>query len=308
MGPYLSSPIRDKRTTVGENQQLKYATCEMQGWRNTMEDAKLANIELDSETMLFGVFDGHGGKEVAEFVSRHFCPELLLNRSYKQGNIEQALKENFLRMDEMLKTTEGLKEIIRIAKDLPDNYPVEADTSMMVAGCTAVVAVLRNNTLYVANAGDSRCVISREVRALEMSYDHKPDLPGEHERIVRAGGSVSEGRVMGNLNLSRSIGDLEYKKNMSIPQKDQMITAYPEVRIETITNKDSFMVLACDGVWDMLTSQECINFVAQRLENKSLRNIAEETLDRCLAPDIASSGGLGCDNTTIVIVQFKHRL
>ena len=306
MGPYLSSPIRDKRTTVGENQHVKFSTCEMQGWRNTMEDAKLANMELDPETMLFGVFDGHGGKEVAEFVSRHFCTELLRNRSYRQGNIEQALKENFLHMDEMLRSPEGLKEVIRIAKDLPDNYQVEADPSMMIAGCTAVVAVLRNKTLYVANAGDSRCVVSRDSRALEMSYDHKPDLAGEHERIVRAGGSVSDGRVMGNLNLSRSIGDLEYKKNMSIPQKDQMITAYPEVKIDTLTSKDEFLVLACDGVWDMLTSQECINFVADRIKNKPLTTIAEEVLDRCLAPDIASSGGLGCDNTTIVIIQFKH--
>lgn len=304
MGPYLSSPIRDKKTTVGENHRIRYASCEMQGWRNTMEDAKLANIALDAETMLFGVFDGHGGKEVAEFVARHFCEELLRNRSYQQGNLEQALKENFLHMDEMLRTPDGLKEVIRIAKDLPNNYPVEADSSMMVAGCTAVVALIRNRTLYVANAGDSRCVISREGRAVEMSMDHKPDLPEELNRIVRAGGTVDDGRVMGNLNLSRSIGDLEYKKNLNIPQKDQMITAYPEVKIEPLTDKDDFIVLACDGVWDMLTSQECINFVAQRIKNKPLQTITEETLDRCLAPDIASSGGLGCDNTTIVIAEF----
>ena len=306
MGPYLSAPIRDKKNTTGENQLVRYATCEMQGWRNTMEDAKLANIELDSETMLFGVFDGHGGKEVAEFVSRHFCAELLRNRSYQQGNLEQALKENFLRMDELLRTPDGIKEVIRISKDLPDSYPVEADSSMMIAGCTAVVALIRNRVIYVGNAGDSRCVLSRDGRAVELSQDHKPDLPGEYDRITRAGGMVDDGRVMGNLNLSRSIGDLEYKKNNSIPQKDQMITAYPEVKIEHMTDRDNFMVLGCDGVWDMLTSQDCVSFIAQRIKAKSLQTIAEETLDRCLAPDIASSGGLGCDNTTIVIVEFKR--
>jgi serine/threonine protein phosphatase PrpC len=256
--------------------------------------------------MLFGVFDGHGGKEVAEFVSRHLCAELLRNRSYQQGNLEQALKECFLRMDELLRTPDGLKEVIRISKDLPENYPVEADSSQMIAGCTSVVALLRNRTIYVANAGDSRCVLCRDGRAVELSQDHKPELPTEMERIRRAGGTVEDGRVMGNLNLSRSIGDLEYKKTSGIPQKDQMITAYPDVRIEPLGDKDEFFVLACDGVWDMLTSQECVNFVRQRIKNKSLQNIAEDTLDRCLAPDIAASGGLGCDNTTIVIVELKR--
>ena len=271
-----------------------------------MEDAKLTNVSLDDSSMVFGVFDGHGGKEVAEFVSRHFCAEILASRSYQSSNYEQALKETFLRMDEMLRTQDGLKEVIRIAKDLPDNYPVQADPSLMNAGCTSVVSLVHRNTLYVANAGDSRCVLCRDGRAIELSLDHKPDLPQERERITKAGGYVDDGRVMGNLNLSRSIGDLEYKKNNSIPAKDQMISAYPDVRIEEIGPKDEFMVLACDGVWDMLTSQECINFVADRIKNKPLTTIAEEVLDRCLAPDIASSGGLGCDNTTIVIIQFKH--
>jgi serine/threonine protein phosphatase PrpC len=271
-----------------------------------MEDAKLANLTIDDQTMVFGVFDGHGGKEVAEFVSRHFSAELLNNRAYKDGNIEQALKETFLRMDELLRTQEGLKEVIRIARDLPDNYPVQADPSQMMAGCTSVVALLRGSTLYVANAGDSRCVLNRDGRALELSIDHKPELPGERDRIVRAGGMVEDGRVMGNLNLSRSIGDLEYKKNGSLPAKDQMITAFPEVKIEQINPRDQFIVLACDGVWDMLTSQECVNFIAQRISSKPLTVIAEEVLDRCLAPDIASSGGLGCDNTTIVIVELKR--
>ena len=306
MGPYLSSPIRDKRSTSGQNALVRYGTSEMQGWRNTMEDAKLANVYFANDTMVFGVFDGHGGKEVAEFVSRHFCEELEKNRAYLAGNIELGLKEVFLRMDELIRTPNGTKEVIRIARDLPDNYPVEADPSMLVAGCTAVVALIKNNTLYVANAGDSRCVLCRDGRAIEMSIDHKPELPGELDRIKKAGGMVEDGRVMGNLNLSRSMGDLEYKKNNSIPQKDQMITAYPEVRIENLNDRDQFLVLACDGVWDMLTSQECVNFVAGRIANKDLQVIAEETLDRCLAPDIASSGGLGCDNTTIVIVQFKR--
>jgi serine/threonine protein phosphatase PrpC len=306
MGSYLSSPIRVKKTLSGEDNRVRYASCEMQGWRNTMEDAKIVNLNLDNDTMLFGVFDGHGGKEVAEFVSKHFSIELLNSKSYRNGNYEQALIDTFMRMDELLRTTEGLMEVIRIAKNLPEDHPVQADPRLMVAGCTSVVGLLRGNTLYVANAGDSRCVLNRNGKALELSNDHKPDLPKEHLRITRAGGTVTDGRVMGNLNLSRSLGDLDYKENTSIPQKDQMITAYPEVKIETISNKDLYLVFACDGVWDMLTSQECVNFISQRIGFSSLASVAEEVLDRCLAPDIAASGGLGCDNTTIIIVEFKR--
>lgn len=306
MGPYLSAPIKTKKVNSGENHRVRFASCEMQGWRNTMEDAKLTNLALDNDAMIFGVFDGHGGKEVAEFVSRHFCIEILNTRSYQDRNYELALKETFLRMDDLLRTPEGIKEVIRIAKDLPDNYPVQPDSNMMIAGCTCVVGLIVRNTLYVANAGDSRCILSRDGRCVELSYDHKPELPQERDRILKAGGVVEDGRVMGNLNLSRSIGDLDYKKNKSIPAKDQMISAYPDVTVQELSPRDDFLVLACDGVWDMLTSQECVDFIAQRIKNKPLTTVAEEVLDRCLAPDIASSGGLGCDNTTIVIVEFKR--
>lgn len=75
------------------------------------------------------------------------------------------------------------------------------------SGCTAVMAVLRGNKLYVANAGDSRCVLSRKGRAVPLSADHKPEDEPERSRIERAGGVVTgDGRVNGGLNLSRAIG------------------------------------------------------------------------------------------------------
>jgi protein phosphatase 1G len=86
-----------------------------------------------------------------------------------------------------------------------------------MAGTTAVVALVADNMLYVANAGDSRCVLSRNGKAVDMSIDHKPDMPSEKARIENAGAVIIEGRVNGNINLSRSIGDLEYKEITSLP-------------------------------------------------------------------------------------------
>lgn len=139
-----------------------------------------------------------------------------------------------------------------------------------------------------------------------MSIDHKPDMPSELQRIQKAGGSVEEGRVMGNINLSRSIGDFEYKKG-NIPPQDYMVTAFPEIKQEIIGEDTDFMVLACDGIWDMVSSQQCVDFIYERIrQGKELREIVEALLDRCLAPDISTHGGLGCDNMTCIIIKFIH--
>jgi len=71
--------------------------------------------------------------------------------------------------------------------------------------------------LYIANAGDSRCVISENGKVFELSEDHKPELKSESDRVKKAGGYITDGRINGNLNLSRALGDLEYKKNEDLP-------------------------------------------------------------------------------------------
>ena len=91
------------------------------------------------------------------------------------------------------------------------------------------------------------------------------------------------------MNLSRSLGDLEYKQNKRLSAEEQMITAYPEVVIESLGDDCDFMILACDGVWDCKTNQEACDFVTERLKknpNMKLSKIIEELLDEILATDI----------------------
>ncbi|XP_046964799.1 probable protein phosphatase CG10417 isoform X3 [Vanessa cardui] len=176
------------------------------------------------------------------------------------------------------------------------------------SGCTAVVALLRGNELYVANAGDSRCIICREGKAIDMSIDHKPEDTPELDRITKAGGKVSnDGRINGGLNLSRAIGDHSYKQNKDLDAKEQMITALPDVKTLTIeSTKDQFMVLACDGIWNYMSSQDVCNFILPRLAEgrERLSQICEEMFDHCLAPSTIGDG-TGCDNMTAIIVRFK---
>ncbi|XP_064110562.1 probable protein phosphatase CG10417 [Macrobrachium nipponense] len=174
------------------------------------------------------------------------------------------------------------------------------------SGCTACLALIRGSELYVANVGDSRIVVCRDGSAVDMSIDHKPEDDEETARIIKAGGRVTEdGRVNGGLNLSRAIGDHGYKQNKNLPPEDQMISPLPDVQSMTLGPQDQFMIVACDGIWNSLSSEEACTFVLERLaENKKLSTICEELFDHCLAPDTLGDG-TGCDNMTCIIVKFK---
>uniref|UniRef100_A0A0C9RAM4 protein-serine/threonine phosphatase n=1 Tax=Fopius arisanus TaxID=64838 RepID=A0A0C9RAM4_9HYME len=178
------------------------------------------------------------------------------------------------------------------------------------SGCTAVVAILQGNELFVANAGDSRCVLCRDGEAVELSLDHKPEDQPEMARIVKAGGKVtSDGRVNGGLNLSRALGDHAYKQNSTLSPQEQMISPLPDIKRITIDPKrDEFMVLACDGIWNFMSSGDVVKFVRERLKksDENISKICEELFDHCLAPDTMGDG-TGCDNMTAVIVKFKNQ-
>ncbi len=247
-------------------------------------------------------------------------PGLVKNSpAFKAKNYKQALIDGFLGIDKRLETPEGRKEFEAIAASIPTKNPgfgpPEGTDLASFVGCTACVALITKTEIYVANAGDSRCVLSKNGIAINMSEDHKPDLEAEKKRIEKAEGYVEDNRVNGVLNLSRSLGDLDYKHNPKLKQEEQMITAFPDVKVEKISNETDFLIIACDGVWDCLTSQKAVDYVSERL-NKSpfgspgktsvkLSKIIEDMMDSIIASDIDEKGGLGCDNMTCVIVYFN---
>ena len=109
--------------------------------------------------------------------------------------------------------------------------------------------------LFCANAGDSRCVMGVNGKAVPLSQDHKPSMLSEKTRILKAGSTINaEGRIDGNLNLSRAIGDLKYKKNKNLHARDHPITAFPDVKTVQATANIDFIVMGCDGIWETKTS------------------------------------------------------
>ncbi|XP_051507009.1 protein phosphatase 1G-like isoform X1 [Myxocyprinus asiaticus] len=506
MGAYLSQPNTEKSTADGGNKNMSYGFAAMQGWRVSMEDAHNCIPELDDETAMFAVYDGHGGEEVALYCSKYLPDIIKEQKTYKDGKLQKALEDAFLAIDGRITTEEVIKELVQIAgrpqeetEKVADEDDVDNDEAALLheeatmtieellirygqnmnknakkpcqdaskdsedgeksrtemgingetecgasadsnekaggaggaaegskmrscrraaasiggsgsastgsagdagpscssseapapgstkskffedsdeseegvdeeeegsdvedcseeedgenssendeeddteegeeedtdeeeemclpgmdgkeepgsdSGTTAVVALIRGKQLIVANAGDSRCVVSEKGKAVDMSYDHKPEDELELARIKNAGGKVTmDGRVNGGLNLSRAIGDHFYKRNKALPPEEQMISALPDVKVLTLNEDHEFMVIACDGIWNVMSSQEVVDFVNERLktdsvENRPLSAIIEELLDHCLAPD-TSGDGTGCDNMTCIIITFSPHL
>jgi serine/threonine protein phosphatase PrpC len=178
-------------------------------------------------------------------------------------------------------------------------------------GTTAVCVLLNDTDIVCANAGDSRAILCRDGKCMEMSNDHKPCVPDERKRILAAGGTVNVQKVQGravhrvnnSLSLSRSIGDLAHKKAPGLGPEEQAVTALPELIHVTRSPKDEFIVIACDGIWDVMTSQQVINFVRERLRRGLMpEEVSRALLARCLSPDPKETKGLGTDNMTCIIV------
>lgn len=297
MGAYLADPEVAKVTKAGETASFAYAACAMQGWRDSMED--FCVLEVAPEAACLGVLDGHGGQQVAAFAAQHLARSIA--GKWGEREVERGLKDSFLAVDEALRTEEVRKQL---ANSLGDGTTGEAIANDQ--GCAALLSVLIGSDIYIANAGDCRCVLGVNGQSVQLTTDHKPSLPEERDRILAAGSSITDGRVNDILDLSRGLGDLSFKANPVLAAEAQAITALPDVIKVPLTPDTDFLVMATDGVWDVLTSEACVDYVYREMRGRELKAVAEGLLDACLASDPNNLGGLGCDNMACVLVRFSR--
>ncbi|XP_014245105.1 probable protein phosphatase 2C T23F11.1 [Cimex lectularius] len=281
----LSCPDTRKQTSMTYNNDFSVATSKMQGWRPSMEDVAMILLDIpgdNSETSYFGVFDGHGGSKVSQFVGRNLH-RFIMHQPEWQTNLKEAIYRGFLDCDEAMRREEGL------VRDM--------------SGTTAVTIFIRDNVLYCGNVGDSRAIAYESNRVVPLSFDHKPTVPTEFRRIVSAGGFVEGDRVNGSLALSRALGDFDYK-NPELNPVHQIVSPVPEIVIKKIDRAWEFIVLACDGIWEVMSSHMVAEFVRARIRDRMPLNfICEALLTRCLSPR-CDGLGLGCDNMTVIIIKF----
>ena len=303
---YLDRPNTTKDTATGQSNKLgyRYAMTSMQGWRLSMEDAHIANDNIDgNNTGLFAVFDGHGGKECAEFVQKHFVEVLKQNSNFENKDYQTALKETFKRMDELMLEEDGVTK--------------KSDSRFYSQGCTANVVLITPKHIICANAGDSRSVLARsqngkDYKSWTLSEDHKPESDWEKARIIASGNKVKEGRVNGTLALSRGFGDFKYKTNESLPHDEQAVTCEPDVQVMIRQqHKDKFIVIACDGIWDCLSDDECIAKMHEKMSQKEVSEAGQlsecigEIFDEICPEDLATrTKKVGTDNMTALCVEL----
>lgn len=307
-------PAPDSTTTAEKPQLchsfvLKGYVADRQGEREDMQDAHVVKddfLKLVPEAhksitrlALYAVFDGHGGVRASRFASQHLHNNL--RDRFPKGDIKQVEKEIKKIFIETFKKTDEdfLKEAAR-------NKPSWKD------GTTAVVVLAINDTLYIANLGDSKAVLCRYKEAeakhvgMSLTVDHSPSVYEERIRIQKAGGNVRDGRVMGVLEVSRSLGDGPYKRHG--------VTCVPDVKRCQLTDNDKYLMIACDGLWKSYSVEESIRFANKILEDPKVspigRKTAEDVKFETACSKLASSAvlRLSGDNVTVVLVAISKRL
>jgi serine/threonine protein phosphatase PrpC len=328
MGELLPKPITKIEVEDNDkNQFIKYGVGNMQGWRIKNEDSHIC--ELVGDYYIFGVFDGHGGPEVAIYVKKHFIEELKKNNNFKKGNIGQSLKETFNTLDKLLSEDLAIEELKKIKENFKKQNDIRIKTVLnddefniynflmldkyykdipYTTGCTACVCLIdtKKKIAYFANSGDSRAITikkNNEIKAI--TKDHKPDDQKEKERIYNAGGYIVESRVEGILNLSRTIGDLQFKKDTKLSADKQKVTSTPDVFNENIKEL-KYIVIGCDGIYDCMSNNNLGKFILNEIKKTNkISDTITKIMHKNVATDIYANDGIGGDNMTCIIIEIK---
>jgi len=240
-------------------------------FRNTMEDGHFIVDDIlgDGKSILFGVLDGHGGRDMTDFVIGVFAKEFLNQYNACKKDVKTALEKTFLKVDEIL--------------------PDSVNSSEM--GATACVGIISfeagKRILYIANVGDTRAVLGQVAGYKRVSYDHKASDQNEQARVKKDGGNIFFNRVQGLLAVSRAFGDHSLK--------DKGVSAVPYIERIELRLIDKYLVVATDGLWDVMEDQEAIEIVKKR----------EGALD--MAKRLLQTALKNCtrDNTSVMVLVLN---
>jgi len=289
MGSFLDKPVTEKETVKGSGNDLIWACSAMQGWRVDMEDSHTCETDVSDMkgTGFYCVFDGHGGDMVANISCKDLLPMIQSLDLYKNGdkdaeNLKKSLYDGLLAHDRKMR----LVPVLASGEDH--------------SGCTAITSFVTPTDIIIGNTGDSRAVLCRGGKVHFGTTDHKPTDDIETKRVQRAGGFIENQRVCGNLAVSRALGDYQYKDRPDLPDEDQKITAAPDMTVIKRDEEDEYLLLCCDGIWDVVSNAEACDYVTSCLKGGlSPEQISEQFIDYCL--ELNSK-----DNMSVLIILFPN--
>lgn len=286
----------------------------LQGKRESNEDKHTVILNMNGKNPriknvnYLAVFDGHGGYEVSHFIENNIKKYFLaknvkypLTRDYV-NNVSNRL-QNELKRTPPLESNLNYNSSSNVMSSSSKNMDRSDRSDRSIAehcGTTYLIVIFfkHNNETYmnIANAGDCRCVICRDNLAIPLTKDHKPHWPEERERIQQIGGRIKwdgyDWRI-NNLSVSRSFGDID-----STPE----VTHLCDLFRYKLTKNDKFIIIACDGLWDVVTNSEAVNYV---IDNCKINNGQHNTTNiaKKLAKYAINKGST--DNVTVLIGFFK---
>jgi integrin-linked kinase-associated serine/threonine phosphatase 2C len=261
----------------------------VQGRRWTMEDTHVLlddinepfKLPQDTKRAYYAVYDGHGGKTAADITAELLHKNIIEDPAFVT-DIDTAINNGFEKTDQhILKRSSAEK---------------------WTNGTTTVTCFVINDTLIISNTGDSEAVLAQNngdaPTAVLLTEKHKPTEPEERKRVEQAGGQVIFGRVLGSLAVSKAMGDIDFKHPYNKAEAD-FVSAVPYINKVKISKDNPFLIIACDGLWDKLTYQDAVDFVAKsRSEGKTPTQTAQLIVKHSL--DLGSF-----DNVTAIIVYFS---
>jgi serine/threonine protein phosphatase PrpC len=312
----LKSPDLSKLSSLYEFKTCTVASVGCQGIRPEMEDSDVVCALHEAKGHLFmGIFDGHGGSGASTFVAKQIVACLVATPSWKRyikghatciADLGESMKETLENVDLILeshqKVGHGLKAgsdgVIGVGMGQEYSNSETKHQYLDKSGTTACIAIVTPSVIVCANVGDSRCILAMDGSfTKEMSFDQKPENAKERERIVTAGGKVHSGRIDGELGVARALGDFRFKVNGKV-------TNLPDISVHPRQPNDDFLVIACDGLWDVLSSSEVLSVIYESFDacpDKSLTDVVSELIDLGIARGSK-------DNISCILARFHTRM
>lgn len=273
-----------------------------------MEDAHYCN----DKSALYAVFDGHAGDTTANWSAKNFDQVFEENlRKYRSRmKPKEILAKTFQDVDLQISKiatanpSSGATAAVAFVETTIDGHDSSGPTAIVSQNKSQDKNPQKGNTdykstdieengklvsnLYTANVGDTRIVLSCDGRAVRLTQDHTTRVPVERERVERSGGYIAHDRVCGVLAVTRALGDTELK---------QVITSMPyTTRTRLRPEMDEFIILACDGVWDVMSDQEAVELVREVAcvePSAAARRLVAEAMERRTT-----------DNLTCIVVSL----
>ena len=278
------------------------------GRRRTMEDAHVVCNDLWAlvwedgipkedrpHCALYGIYDGHGGPKAAAFAAE----KLHCFLAHRLNQLSSAELQDFGRVVECVRAAYA---------EMEEKWMALAEAQDLEDGTTAVTAMVLGDRLFVANLGDSRLIVGGQAGAVRFrTLDHKPDATPEKVRIEAAGGFVREvqgvAKLNGAITVARAIGTYELKSVGGASCTGPALSPEPEITVYQLTTDDCFMLLACDGLWDVLDNGRAAQLVWGWLtEGMALDRAATRLVTAALCEPSQN------DNVTAVVVSLQREL